>query len=263
MKNLFGFDGKNKSVNNSGYVIRDLDGVEDSKRLDEVVRNNLTARKNALLPAWFVLLAVAVNFAGLILLCLGLPDESTDFTQTNLIFIIVGGVLFVLGMTVLAICFVRIKKLKANPYYQQSLAEEEKLTDEALKVPENSEKIDILVLNKPSKFPVYNLQTMKVFKENGLLCFSDNYEVTGIPLSQVMTVYAVNSKTRFTTLENISKEKRRTFNIRRSINKNDIYITDSRLAAEVQLDGEQFEIVVAGYHAEAFTKLLNKTTVIT
>lgn len=262
MKNLFGFDSKNKNVNNSEYVIRDLDSAERSNRLDEVVRNNLTAKKNAFLPLWLVLIACACYFGGLILLCLGIPEASNVISRTQMIMLIVGGVLFVFGAAVLALNIIRIKKLKNDPNYRQSLAEEEKLTDEALKVPEGAEKIDFLVLNKPTKFPEYDLQPMKVFKENGLLCFSNDCEVTGIPLSQVMTVYSVNSKTRFTTLENISKEKLRTCNIRRSINKNNLYITDSRLVAEVQLNGEQFEIVVAGYHAEAFTKFLNKTTVI-
>ena len=261
MKNLFGFDSKSQHVNNSGFIIRDLDSVGDNKKLEEVMRNNLTARKNASLPPWLVLIACLFNFAGLILLCIGIPKEDTGFTQTHLILLITGGVLLALGMAVLAINFVRVKRLNADPYFKQSLEREEKLTNEALKVPENAEKIDILVIDRHVKFPVYNMCTMKVFKENGLLCFSDDYEVTGIPLSQVMTAYAVNAKTRFTSLLEISKEKRAQYGIKRSVNNSGHFIITSRLVAELQLGGEQYEIVVAGYNAEAFTKLLEKTVV--
>lgn len=262
MKNLFGFDNKNKKINNSAFVIRDLDGAEDSKKLEEVVRNNLTARKNASLPAWLVLPACAFNLVGLILLTIGIPDEDANFTKTHLILLIVGGVLLVLGMIVLAISYVRNKKLNADPFYQQSLAREEKLTDEALKIPETAEKIDFLVVNRPSKFPVFNMMTLKVFKENGLLCFADSYEVTAIPLSQIMTAYAINSKTRFTVTEALSKEKCVRYGIKRSINYAGQYIADSRLVVELQLNGEPYEIIVAGYNAQTFTKFLDGTTVV-
>lgn len=262
MRNLFGFDNKNKRVNNSEFVIRDLDSVGDSKQLEEVMQNNLTARKKASLPAWVVLLACIANLAGLMLLCLGLPDEDAGFTQTHLILLIAGGVVLALGLVVLAINFVRIRKLNTDPYFKQSLEREEKLTDVALKIPESAEKTDILVIDRQVKFPVYRMQTMKVFKENGLLCFSDNYQVTGIPLSQVMTAYAINSKTRFYPAEMINKEKCKACNIKRSFNYNGQYIIDSRLAVELQLNGEQYEIVVAGYNAEAFTKFLDRTVVI-
>ncbi|MCH5149022.1 MAG: hypothetical protein J1G05_06690 [Clostridiales bacterium] len=262
MKNLFGFDSKARQSNNNNFIIRDLDSVGETKKLEEVMKSNLTARKKAYLPAWLVLPAYLFIFAGLILLCVGIPSDDTGITQTHLILLIVGGVLLALAMVVLAINFVRIRKLNADPYFKQSLEREEKLTDEALKIPENAEKIDFLVIDKPSKFPVYRMQTMKVFKENGLLCFSDNYEIIGIPLSQVMTAYAVNSKTRFTALEEMSKEKRVQYGIKRSLNNNGQNIIGSRLVVELQLNGEQYEIVVAGYNAEAFTKLLEKTAVI-
>ena len=262
MKNLFGFDGKTRQSNNSNFIIRDLDSVGENKKLEEVMKNNLTARKNAYLPVWLVLPAYLFILAGLILLCLGLPDVDTGFTQTHLILLIVGGVLGALAMVVLTINFVRIRKLNADPYFKQSLEREEKLTDEALKIPENAEKIDFLVIDKPSKFPVYHMRTLKVFKENGLLCFSDSYEIIGIPLSQVMTAYAINSKTRFTSLGEMSKEKRNRYGIKRSLNNNGQYIINSRLVVELQLNGEQYEIIVAGYNAETFTKLLEKTAVI-
>lgn len=262
MKNFFGFDSKNKIVYRSEFVVRDLDSAEHSNRLEEVLQSNVTARKNASFPAWFVLLACFFNFVGLILLSLGLPNKKTGFTQTHLIMLIVGGVLLVFGMTVITVNFIRLKRLKSNPYYQQLLTEEERLINEALKVPPNAEKIDFLLLNSPSKFAAYNFQPMKVFKENGLICFSDDYEVTGIPLSQVLTAYAVNAKTRFYSMEQLSKEKCDRCNIKRSFNYKGQYIINSRLVVEVQLKGEQYEIVVAGYDAEAFTKLLDKTAII-
>lgn len=262
MKNLFGFDSKTRQSNNSNFIIRDLDSVGENKKLEEVMKNNLTARKNAYLPVWLVLPAYLFILAGLILLCLGLPDVDTGFTQTHLILLIVGGVLGALAMVVLTINFVRIRKLNADPYFKQSLEREEKLTDEALKIPENAEKIDFLVIDKPSKFPVYNMRTLKVFKENGLLCFSDSYEITGIPLTQVIATYPIVAKTRFTTLEELSKEKLKTCNITRSMNNNGQYIMSARMHVEVQLNGEQFDIVVAGYHAKTFDKYLHEISII-
>ena len=262
MKNLFGFDWKNKRANNSDYVIRDLDSVEENKKLEEISQNNQTARKNASLPLWLIIFSGLCYFAGLILLCIGIPKDDESFTQTHMIMLIVGGVILVFGIVVWAINNLRMKKLNADPYYQQSLAREEKLTDEVLKVPENAEKIDFLIIDREVKFPIYRMVPMKVFKENGLLCFSDNCQITGIPLSQVMTAYAVNSKTRFTTTVDMSKEKCKQYGFKRSLNNNGQYIIDSRLVVELQLNGEQYEIVVAGYNAEAFTKYLNTSVVI-
>ena len=262
MKNLFGFDAKTKSANNSAFVIRDLDGAEGSHRLEEITQINLAARKKAALPIWLQLIEGLAYFAGLILLTVGIPDADAVFTQAHLIFLIVGGVLFVFSIILFAISRLRIKKLGADPYFQQSLAREDKLTDEVLKVPESAEKIHILVVDRQVKFPVYRMVVLKVFKENGLLCFSDNSQVTGIPLSQVMTAYAVNAKTRFFPMQSFNKETCVQYGMKRSVNYGGQYIIQSRLVVELQLNGEQYEIVVAGYNAQAFTKFLDTTTVI-
>lgn len=261
MKNLFGFDGKNKINYNSEFIIRDLDSVGDTKKLDELWDNNFKAIKNTFFPLWVSLSSFLALFAGLIMVIVGIPENGAAITYTDLILLILGGVLAVYGITVIVINHVRGKRLYNNPNYQQSIKDEERLTFEALKVPENADYIDILIADKPSKSPVYRLQPMKVFKENGLLCFAAEYWVTGIPLSQITTAYSVNERTRFFGMEKFSKEKRIKYGITRPINGGYDRMV-SRLVVEVQLNGEQFEIVVAGYDAEAFTRLLDKTAVI-
>lgn len=261
MKNLFGFDGKNKINYNSEFIIRDLDSVGDTKKLEELWDNNFKAIKNTFFPLWVSLSSFFAFFAGLIMVIVGMSEKGAAIKYTDLILIIVGGVLAVYGITVMVINHVRGKRLYNNPNYQQSIKDEKRLTLEALKVPENADYIDILIADKPSKSPVYSLQPMKVFKENGLLCFADEYWVTGIPLSQITTAYSINAKTRFSGMKEFSKETRIKYGITRSVS-GGYEIMGSRLVVEVQLNGEQFEIVVAGYDAEAFTRLLDKTAVI-
>ncbi len=260
MKNLFGLESKKAKANNAAYVIRNLDGAENAVKLNEVAQRNLSARKKACFPFWFLLLSCVFVMAGLILLAIGVPEQVEDFNDTNLVLLIIGGVLSVFGFAVFGINLLRMKKLEANTYYRQSVAEEEKLIDEALKIPDGAERIDVLISDKEKKHPCYRFQTMKIFKENDLLCFSDNCEVTGVPLSQIMTVYKVNGTTVFYTMEEPDKQKRKTCGIR--MGRNNTFTIKSKIVAEVQLGGEQLEIVVTGYDGDKFIKYLNKQVVI-
>ncbi|MCM1296280.1 MAG: hypothetical protein NC311_12125 [Muribaculaceae bacterium] len=260
MKNLFGWEKKPLKNYNDKYVIRDLDQLQ-SVKLDEISQRNLSARKTAALPFWLLIVAMLAATVGLGLVAVGIPESFESFTNTNLIFLIVGGVLCVFGWVILIISRVRTKKLDQNPYFKQSVAEEEKLTDEILKVPENAQSVYMLIADSDKANPVYQLQPMKVFKEGELLCFSDGVEVTGIPASQIMTAYILNAKTRFYPMVEISKEKAKECGITNSVNGGYRKI-GSRLVAEVQLDGEMYEITVAGYDAEKFSQFLNKQIII-
>lgn len=264
MKNLFGFDRKAKNTNNDKLVLRDLDGASNAK-LTEVMDRNLTAQKKSVLPLWLALPMPFLTCAGLILISLGIPDEAELFENKHLIMLIVGGILTALGLALFAVQYIRMKKLKQNPYYLQSVKEEEKLADEALKVPEASEKADVLIADKEAKNPVYRLAEMKIFKENENLCFSDGTAVTGVPLSQIMACYIIDKKTRFWTMEDLKKDKMTECGIRRSMlnaNSSGTYVIPSRTALEIQLDGGLYEIVVPCYDSEKVLKYLNKNVAV-
>lgn len=265
MKNLFGSDKASGKFNGEKFVVRTTDNSEAENKLCDVLERNLSAVRQTVFPFWVLITAFVLIVGGMIMIAFMSAAETDEEKQTCFIVATIGAILTVAGLVILLINFLKMRKLKASPYYQSLLEEEkkaEKLCLEYLGVPESAEDIQILVTCEDKKNPLYSLQIKKIYRDGEYLYITDCSEVTAVPLKYITVIQKIPLKTRFYNPDEEKPMKRaEAKQAGLKIDRYGKYTAACRYSARITNGAEEPEIAIPPYELEKFLKYVNATLI--
>lgn len=209
MKNAFVFDIKSgEATENKFFVNRP--SAQSKSKIDGA-QNEIFGFKKKAAPAWIYPVAWVIFGIGFVFLE-SFTDEAIDsgfYSAYSLFhyFFYIGIVLSVLGVGLIIIMTVRLRRADSDPVLAEMLKRADGLTLKALEemgVPETAKKIDVLMpmqrTTKSGKIKPYAAYfkylncAMWVYEGNGSLYFADADGVRAIPPGRITTVVKTDKK---------------------------------------------------------------------
>lgn len=280
MKNFFSLNVKTKEETFAPYKVRSV-SEQTTARQDESDDRLENAQKKSQLPLWLrimeylCLLTAACIFIGILrAFSESIGDESISsvwdrFVKNGIvIMMIVFVVCLVVGVALLIWGRKRYKAVLASPEYQTTVEEKEsvqKVSYDELGVPADADEIDVFCfgykLTKKGKpksanpFAQYVTLNLKIFQHDDNICFADTGDLIEIPRSAITETYVLAKRVTFygwTKEQSYKSQEYKPYKIRAN-NYGTLFIKGCYCIV-LQLDGEQYEIIIPPYEWQVLEK---------
>lgn len=281
MKNLFGFDIEKGSgfaggfENAAPYVIRETSSsyVKNQKKIESKMDE---LEKKWSLPTWLNYVKIISIGAGAMLLACAVmiligvgvsPAFSNGLFITSLI---LGAVIFVIGIICFVIEYMRKKAVEDSDEYKTAMAyidELNKKSEELLRLPEEKTKVDVFFhtyvvrdgRQKDNTAFKYLNMSLFLFEEGNMLCLATNNTVYGFDKTLFKRMLQNPKKVSFSIW---NKEKRHSSEEYREFRINldhygTYHVRNATSLVFENSDGFEREIVIPPYEAHHFEKILN------
>ncbi len=274
MKNLFAIYKKNNDNNFEKFVIRKI-STTSAEKLDEYLGEGEELQKKKFPSQWLGTILTITFFLGIIIV-VGYFTRDEGFEELfkrNPYMFFVGIALFLFSILIFFFIFFKGKKALSDPevkeYVQKvDVAAKESLSE--LNVPETAVDIDVLFMSaktnkkgeeKPNSlsFIQYINQNVKVFVEEGKLCFADSYEVIAIPVESVIGIKTINKRMLLPEWNKAERFNGPSFKkYKLYIDQNDFIHSKPYYEVDLQIEGEPYYFLIPCYEKEAFSKLFDE-----
>lgn len=279
MKNLFSFNLNNEDEELFSPVLkkctlREID-KEFSKKQDETAKKMDELEKKWTLPGWLAVVRVVAILLGAMLFVtvintLSERGKEAFSSPATVIFLVVGILLVGFGAACFVIEGTKKKKVENSDEYKNLISYAEgllKSSEEELKIPTDRICVDVFYYpyeekdgkeKKVALFKYLNHQLF-LFKENDCLCLADASVVFGIKLEYIKKIVKIPGSVAFAGWnkeESRGSEKYKPYRIHED--KLGILYTKNTVSIQLDIDGEEYEIVIPPYeleHFEAITDL--------
>ena len=275
MKNLFtvDVDSNEEYGEYSSFILRKVD-AELSQRQNESFEELDEHQKKASLPFWLSIIKFICMLAFMIILVAMVKslDEVGLDVFTRIPWLTAVGAIG--GITALVLHIVERQKQKTvaeSDDFKEDIAEAEKIiaeSREALGIPSDAVNTDVFLYpcktkkgkinNANSEFEFMNME-LKLFLEDGYLCFADADCVIGIPVCDITEIVSVDGRRSF-----FGWNKEEAFNKgeykKYKITQNNFGTNFSKNCYALRLvtDGNEYEIIFPPYELDTFTRMTGK-----
>lgn len=271
MKYFFGIHKEDDDNVFNKYLIRQI-SEETEKQTEENISDQQEVIKKKSFPSWLIYLSYFVLSIGLIIILSFFKGDGTfsEKISNNMVLFIVGICLAVVGGIVLLMgSLINKHFVEKDEDYKRSnekLEERVNIHRYELNIPQEAKDIDFLFMivkekNGQEKQNVwkavanYNFE-LSVFVENGLLCFCDRYAVYGVPLEAFKKIVPIKGRRIFTPWnkeDNYKSDKYKEYKIK---------INNQGFACKcygimLDLDEEEYQIIIPNYELEEFRKIID------
>ena len=213
MKNVFGVNTTDKSVDWTPFVVREI-GEDLSKRQDNIAVEGQAKEKQAKLPTWLKIVQYILLYVGLICIAgflKSIVETPIETVWKNIGGILIGGAIALLiGVALLCVEKKKVKDIAQSEDYQMLEKSFTNITEQSLdelKVPQDAKHVDIFAVlykvNKKGKrkhlamaLSEFSAMSMSLFKEGNNVCFADLSVVIGIPL-EGLSIKKINKNATF------------------------------------------------------------------
>lgn len=273
MKCLFGYNEKTKSYRSDEFIIRTLSDEQldylgnlvDDKSEDFNIRHNFNWMTD--LGKTFIALSFFLSFL-LVFIKIVFEDVTNDLWW----FFIVAGILLLVGIVFSIINNLKERKEKNNSDSNDIDVDIDYAIEQSnlqLDVPSTALNIDVIGVEfkdfsdndedtNSKNFICITNDEYDVFIEDEKLCFSDCYEVVGIPLSSITEVIEVDEELllkKWVKKDSYDSYEHSEYNIRKTENG---FIISSYLKIIFNINDSDYYFSIPNYDADKFRKLINQ-----
>lgn len=268
MKNIFTINIETKQRGRDAFLIRRADGTLKAQ-YDEKEKWFGEASKKRVWPlaylSYFFLICGA-----LFCILFAIKGDDRSFAQAHAAFgwaLYVGIAGIVLGVAFLLAARIRLRKLVTCPQALKVAREADALEEEIAKrlcVPEDSAELDILCLpytlkkgKEEFQDECYDNLPMRVFVEDGNLCFADVVGVWGFPLSAVTAIVPCRERVKISAWNKEEACDAPQYRQTVKVSKGEC-VVQGYYSLQSKCGDEEWEVLIPAYDGETICALIGK-----